>query len=303
MMASLIEQFVAHLRSLIQQETLNVTDATEIAAAKTITLYELVQQQRLALGPLASTGGTIHLITDAQAVVVTKALYNAAVAIESKLYTIGLTLDTFLPLLFAWVRGESGFDPACINPNNNLAKPGESAYDTFMHTDWGLAQVNGSILNGLLPDYPWEQQRDTALDPEWASVRMVATILEDLTWGAQTWHLLTSAWLGKFPPLVTTYTVGAEAYNKGKSGAAARAIKASGAKAGVNGTDENLYVVEGDIKSDWPVPLTAEEKAASNALMETATEQNGTYFEYGQTVTSRWREYQALLGPTPVLGC
>ena len=267
-------------------------EKTAAAVGKTITLYELVCQQRLALGPLATTGGQIHLITDAQAVTVTKALYAAAKAIEPKLASIGLTLDNFLPLLYAWVRGESGFDPGCINPNNDKAKSGESAYDAFMHTDWGLAQVNGNILNGLLPDYPWEQQKDTALDPDWASVQMVATIVNVLTWGMLEWATFSSKGVS-FPPIITKYTLGSEAYNKGKSGALARAIKTSG-------TDE-FEVHDGSliVASE----ASTADRAETAALAATAMLQSGTYLMYGQTVTSRWREYQELLGPTPVLGC
>jgi hypothetical protein len=269
-----------------------------IRTNQTISLYELVCQQRLALGPMKS-GGVIHKITDAQAVTVTQALYKAAMAAT---LPPGITRGDFIALLFAWVRGESGFDPNCIDPNLQDAKPNETPYDTFLHTDVGIAQIDGSELVGLFPDFSWEQARDSALDPSWACPQMSATILAVITWGRQM-----AAFLGAngypVPPdsddpvaPFTAFVLGAEAYNAGRTGALIQAFKAL-AIAGLGNVAQNFAIHDGTIvlkKNAKPTDYTA------TSPVVTASPGN---LLYGNTVRSRWVAYKALLGPVPVLGC
>jgi hypothetical protein len=272
-----------------------------------LTLYELVCKERLALE--TETGGIIHLITDEQAATVAKALYGAAAAVAPQLakLTPAMTLDEFFPLVFAWVRGESGYDPACTDPNWPVVN-GKPVVDTtqtpeqvFRHTDCGLGQIDGTELAGLFLDYSWEEQQAQAFDPEWAAIRMVATIVEDLAWGITSYDFFT-AHGAKFPAIVTPWVIGAEAYNAGRSGALARAIATLGyspAPTGASGDDFSIH--EGTL-------ILAADESDTDAtetwkLVDGATQQNGTFLNYGQTVTSRWREYMEWVGATPTLGC
>jgi hypothetical protein len=252
-----------------------------------MTLYELVLKERISIGP-TDTGGIIHLITDEVAAAVTTALYNAATATPP---AGTMTPGAFVSLLFAWVRGESGFDPQAIDPNKDRAKPGETPQETFLHTDYGLGQYDGSELAGLFPDFEWEQQMARAYDITWAAPYMVYTVLNLLAWADAQYEAFRAH--GVTCP-VSANILAFEAYNAGHSGALGRALKA------LDGKGASLAVAGGNII--LATDATVEQLALTAEFISDAVLKDGTYFLYGHTVQSRWVEYLGLVGVDPVPG-
>jgi hypothetical protein len=115
-------------------------------------------------------------------------------------------------ILAAWIAGESLFDPRAINPNNQEAKPGESAQDIFFRTDYGLVQVDGRYMSShnQMQGLTQEQMLEKVYDPAWAVEDLAITATKLLTWS----RTLTPKACGPYLPLV----VGFNAYNKGQEG-------------------------------------------------------------------------------------
>ena len=151
-----------------------------------MTIFELIQKENAAEGPCASSGGTIHKVTPQIAEQVAIAIANATGS-----WALGAA---GVPLICAFVRGESNFDPDAFCPNledaPNHAWP--DAQSEAAHTDYGLCMVNG---NG---SYLGIAAIKNSLD------YLCAEIITNLTWAA----------VNKFPPEVAY-----EAYNRGRTGA------------------------------------------------------------------------------------
>ena len=122
-------------------------------------------------GPFPGTGGVIHRIPEVQAYRVAEMILQVAKSTGQK--------PSFIA---GWLACESLFDPGAFNPNHQDGKPGETPQQTFMHTDWGLCQLDGSILGELLPGLTWEQQRDKALDLAWAGPQFAQKVQELMDW-------------------------------------------------------------------------------------------------------------------------
>jgi hypothetical protein len=129
-----------------------------VATAKSIILANTRK-----FGPSPITGGTIHIVDDATAQLIAELVVQYAPEYGHSIAFILAGLD-----------GESLFDPKAINPNFQDGKKGESADATFMHTDLGEGQFDGSTLKGDPKKYPEfvgltdEEIEAKAMDPRWA---------------------------------------------------------------------------------------------------------------------------------------
>ena|GEM_PF-4443117 len=124
------------------------------------------------LGPMPTTGGIIHAIDAAIADEI------AALAVRyASQYGIKLSI------LASYLYQESRFDPNAVNPNKQLAKPGESELDAFRHTDSGLGQLDGETLLGMpeLQGQSLAEIEATAYNPDWALNTMCSIIAANAT--------------------------------------------------------------------------------------------------------------------------
>jgi hypothetical protein len=105
------------------------------------------------------TGGVTHLLTAAEAL----AIASELIAVADSLYsTFGSyyfkDLTAALAYVLAHVKNESLFDPNASDPNLQTIPAGQTqtAEQIFMHTDIGLAQIDGSTLMGEANGASWE---------------------------------------------------------------------------------------------------------------------------------------------------
>jgi hypothetical protein len=145
------------------------------------------------------SGSVIHVVpaTDAQ-------VLSALISVLAKKYPLAT-----VPILAAWICGESLFDHLAQNPNNQEAaeKP-----NVFERTDYGLVQVDGLYMSGHhdMAGLTQSQMINCAFATSWAAEDLAITATDLLTWGAT----LTQEQCGRY----SQQQVAFNAYNKGKQG-------------------------------------------------------------------------------------
>jgi hypothetical protein len=148
------------------------------------------------------SGSVLHALSDAQVVSIA-ALIRAN---TSKLVTV--------PILAAWICGESLFDPAALNPNNQDAGINDTPEDVFLRTDFGLAQVDGRYMSGhhQMAGLTQAQMASQALTASWAAVDIGEQAAELLDWSANLPAKVCGAFNGNRD------VIGFNAYNAGEAG-------------------------------------------------------------------------------------
>lgn len=148
-------------------------------------ILDLIRQENAAEGPFASSGGVIHKVSDDTAQAVADAIAAASG---------GWCLP--VPMICAFIRGESNFDPDAFCPNledaPNHAWPDPDT--AAAHTDYGLCMVNGN--GSFLGIGAIKESIDY----------LCAAIIKNLGWAA----------VNHYPPEVAY-----ESYNRGRTGAEA----------------------------------------------------------------------------------
>jgi len=101
------------------------------------TLAAKMESRTIAIGPLPRTGGVVHLVSKENAANVASIIVEAADRYQEDEALIAALID-----------GESRGDAQAINPNLQLAQPGESTHAAMSHTDYGLEQEDGATALG-----------------------------------------------------------------------------------------------------------------------------------------------------------
>lgn len=184
-----------------------ISGAESIAPLKgPLTLEQLIKQQNYAFSNPA-TGAVISKIEEPTITFIANLIRKSAKPPVAP-----------VALVAAWIKGESLFDPRAVNPNNNKAHPaGDTPYQAFLRTDYGIAQVDGRYMSGHrgMAGILWSEQVKKAYDPEWAVPDLVETIIALMQWAEDiTEHdaSLLKAVGGDHR------IIGANAYNHGEAG-------------------------------------------------------------------------------------
>jgi len=187
--------------------SMHVLEATLISEGQKFTLPQLIglRNNQAVIDAfmidawVKESGSVIHVVpaTDAQALA-------TLIGVLAKKYPLAT-----VPILAAWICGESLFDHLAQNPNNQEAaeKP-----NVFERTDYGLVQVDGLYMSGHhdMAGLTQPQMINLAFATSWAAEDLCITATDLLTWGGS----LTPTQLGAYSARV----VGFNAYNKGKQG-------------------------------------------------------------------------------------
>jgi hypothetical protein len=184
------------------------------------------------------TGGVIHALSAIQAA-------HIASLLRAHAANAGLRLS------IAWsaADGESRCDPAAIDPNDFLAKPGETPQEAFEHTDFGLEQEDGSTAEGdpSFAGLDLLAMRLKLLDPEYGAQFICETTARNLKWAARCFADDPS--LKEKVPNGDPDVLGAQAYNLGQNGAL------------------HLAHTHG-LKGDWSYGLGVVQRAAAVAYLD-----------------------------------
>lgn len=171
-------------------------------------LVSLILSRSIALGPMFRTGGVIHKVSPAGA---------AAIAALMREYA----REFGIPLSLAWsvADGESRSDQGAIDPNQFLAKPGETPQQTFEHTDFGIEQEDGSTAEGdpQFRGLTLAQMIAKLLDPAYGVRYICSTTAFNMAWAAKAFTADPS--LKSKVPNADPNVLGAQAYNLGRNGA------------------------------------------------------------------------------------
>jgi len=236
--------------------------------AKPLSVLDLIKQERGSFGPSPRTGGVAKRVSDADAAVIASLIEQYAVS----------PLDP--AMICAWFRGESYFDPNCINPNNQNAVAGEDELAAFKHTDIGIGQFDGKELLDMLPTIPWQVAKAKALDPTWAIPQFARMASGLLAWAQKEDSFMRSRGVA---PVCTPEVLAFQAYNAGRTGALARVLNASLEAAVTFAIDNGILVLISD----------AAAYTSTKALRAKITDST---FGYGDGLNARWAHYKTLLG-------
>jgi hypothetical protein len=151
-----------------------------------ISIAALALQLNFAEGPFVDSGGVIHKITPdiAQAV-------GDGIAAGAGSWALGAD---GVPMLCAFIRSESNFDPSAFCPNLEIAPNHQwpTPEEAAAHTDYGLCMVNGDGT------YLGINAIERSID------YLCAALIRNLAWAS----------VRHYPPEVAY-----EAYNQGRTGA------------------------------------------------------------------------------------
>lgn len=181
-------------------------------------LVDLIASNNTPMGPLGRTGGVIHQNPPAM---------NATIAALLRSEVPKWPMLT-IALVVAWLVEESRCDPLAWNPNNQVAKPGETAAAAFLHADVGLAQFDGATL-ALMPEFrgmAWQDILAKANDPTWAVPAFCAyanSLIADAIARCEADDTLLDGIPARDPR-----ALGVEGYNVGRTGAWLLARKKTG---------------------------------------------------------------------------
>ena len=173
------------------------------------TAKQVILSQSMSLGPMPGTGGVIHKLSDADAQTIAELIVSNC-AKYPKLS---------IPLMLAWIRCESDFDPKAVDPNQQNWPKNPSANDKLVNLDLGLAQFSWRTL-AAMPDFKGmtsDEIQTQALDAEWSAGAMFA-FCDNLRQQAQAAVLADKSLLDGIPSRDVSYLM-IEAYNVGFAGA------------------------------------------------------------------------------------
>jgi hypothetical protein len=188
-----------------------VTPATPSSPAKPdvlATLTQLILSQTESLGPMPGTGGVIHTVS-----ATTAATIASLIVEDAQLFGIKVSLVASL------IRGESDFDPAAIDPNDQDAKPGETAAQAVAHTDFGIEQEDGATAIGdpQFAGFSLSAIEAKLLDPVYGVRYVVQTLADNINFAQAAFVADPS--LAKKVPNGDPTVLACEAYNAGQTGA------------------------------------------------------------------------------------
>jgi hypothetical protein len=132
-MLNQIRDFIGAVTLWILTTSVKLYMGAPVVPAKA-TLVDIIMSQTMNYSS-STTGGHLCKISLDTAI-------KVAAVIEATAPKYGLTV----PLVAAGIRGESDFDPAAVDPNNQDAKPGETPDQAILHTDIGIGQFDGATL-------------------------------------------------------------------------------------------------------------------------------------------------------------
>lgn len=171
-------------------------------------LVAVILANTIAIGPMLRTGGIIHKISADTAILV-------AGFVRKYSRWCGLKVS----LVAALLDGESRFDPKADDPNNQDAKPGETADQAAQHADLGIEQEDISTAEGdpAFKGQTLAQIEAKLLDPDYGVHYVCSTLEDHLAWAARAF--VDDVTLRDKVPNGDPNVLGVQAYNSGKNGA------------------------------------------------------------------------------------
>jgi hypothetical protein len=208
----MIKTLLGWIQTAISYVHLALEGPPKVGATPSATLTNIIMAQAANFGPSPKTGGHLHAVVIGQATTMTNSIMHWAPIYGLK-----------PAFVVAGLSGESRCDNFAINPNFQDAKPNETPFEQFMHTDIGAGQFDGSTLweaDGIFADLKgmtYQQMMAKAYEIDWTIQHFCAFVSKLIA--------DTTAEVHANPKLLDNVRNGSldtfamEAYNAGETGA------------------------------------------------------------------------------------